>query len=66
MTIKGNKDDFNNTVSQLDQIKLAGIKNTISKIKYSLNGINNSFDTPEERLGNLKTQQEKLPKMKYK
>lgn len=53
LTIKRNKDDLNNTVSQLDQMNLTGMKNTIPEIKYSLNGINNSSDTPEEKIGEL-------------
>lgn len=55
LIVKRNKDDLNNTDSQLDQIKLIGMKNTVSETKYSLSRINNSFDTPEEKMGNLKT-----------
>lgn len=55
LIVKRNKDDLNNTDSQLDQIKLIGMKNTVSETKHSLSRINNSFDTPEEKMGNLKT-----------
>lgn len=50
LIVKRNKDDLNNTDSQLDQIKLIGMKNTISETKYSLSRINNSF---EEKIGEL-------------